>query len=495
MLTVNKGLSARTKNRIDSLARVFETSTNDTSRLTVLIYIGESLFISLPDSAVATFNRVIDHSNTKLESKDLNDLVKKFYKKCLATAFADIGVIYQNTGNYHQSIVSAKKGLDIQREIGDEFEVSTSLNNIGASFINQGDMVRALQYLHESLKIRERLNNKKAVSITLNNIGSIYHNIGDDRNALIYYQKSLRMCEELGAEDGIAFLLNNIGVIYKKEGNYDKALDHYQKSLALFTKKNAKKGQSKSLSNIGSLYMETGKYEQALPYYKKSLEIQEELNDKSGISHVLCNMGSVYLMQKKFTKGVELGNKSILISKEIGNVENIKDAASLLYKLNKLSGQSKIALENYELYIQMRDSISNESNRKASIKSQLKYEYEKQAAADSVVHAKESEIKNAELARQKAEISAKKNQQYALFGGLGLVMIFAGFMYNRFKVTQKQKSIIEEQKEVVEEQKKLVEEKQKEVLDSIQYARRIQMALIPKDKRIEAMINRTKKQS
>jgi hypothetical protein len=32
--------------------------------------------------------------------------------------------------------------------------------------------------------------------------------------------------------------------------------------------------------------------------------------------------------------------------------------------------------------------------------------------------------------------------------------VFGVFMYNRFKVTQKQKGIIEEQKNVVEEQKK-----------------------------------------
>jgi len=95
---------------------------------------------------------------------------------------------------------------------------------------------------------------------------------------------------------------------------------------------------------------------------------------------------------------------------------------------------------------------------------------------------------------QNAEITTKKNQQYALFGGLFLVCVFGVFMFNRYKVTEKQKSIIEDQKEVVEEQKKLVEEKQKEILDSIHYARRIQMALIPKDKRIEAMIERSKKQ-
>jgi hypothetical protein len=141
----------------------------------------------------------------------------------------------------------------------------------------------------------------------------------------------------------------------------------------------------------------------------------------------------------------------------------------------------------------MRDSINNESTRKASIKSQLKYEFEKQAAADSVAHAKENEIKNAELAKQKAEISAKKNQQYALFGGLGLVLVFAGFMYNRFKITQKQKKVIEEQKSIVEEQKKLVEEKQKEVLDSIHYARRIQQAQMPNEKMVSKIFKRLKK--
>ena len=69
-------------------------------------------------------------------------------------------------------------------------------------------------------------------------------------------------------------------------------------------------------------------------------------------------------------------------------------------------------------------------------------------------------------------------------------MHYAGFMYNRFKVTQKQKGIIEEQKNVVEEQKKLVEEKQKEILDSIHYAKRIQMAQVPSEKRVSSILRK-----
>ena len=62
----------------------------------------------------------------------------------------------------------------------------------------------------------------------------------------------------------------------------------------------------------------------------------------------------------------------------------------------------------------------------------------------------------------------------------------------RFKVTQKQKSIIEDQKSLVELQKQMVEEKQKEILDSIQYARRIQIAHMPSDKRVGAMLGKLK---
>ena len=156
-------------------------------------------------------------------------------------------------------------------------------------------------------------------------------------------------------------------------------------------------------------------------------------------------------------------------------------------------GNYAAAIENYQLYVSMNDSVRNQNTKKAAITSQLKYEYEKQAAADSVAHAKESEIKNVELKRQSAEIRAKKNQQYALFGGLFLVILFSVFMFNRWKVTQKQKEIIESQKLKVESQKKLVEEKQSEILDSIRYAKRIQLAQIPSEKQVAKNLERLKK--
>jgi len=137
----------------------------------------------------------------------------------------------------------------------------------------------------------------------------------------------------------------------------------------------------------------------------------------------------------------------------------------------------------------MRDSIINQENKKASIKSKFKYEYEKKAAADSVKVAEEKKIVAVQLKQE-------KTQRFALYGGLALVLVFAGFMFNRFRVTQKQKNIIElkeketqQQNEIITIQKHLVEEKHKEITDSINYAERIQRSFLATEKQLNENLN------
>jgi serine phosphatase RsbU (regulator of sigma subunit) len=62
-------------------------------------------------------------------------------------------------------------------------------------------------------------------------------------------------------------------------------------------------------------------------------------------------------------------------------------------------------------------------------------------------------------------------------------------MYNRFRVTRKQKDIIEKQKKLVEKQKHLVEAHSKEIFDSINYAERIQRSLLASKDLLEENLN------
>ena len=47
---------------------------------------------------------------------------------------------------------------------------------------------------------------------------------------------------------------------------------------------------------------------------------------------------------------------------------------------------------------------------------------------------------------QEEELKQEKTQRLSLYLGLALVLLFSAFVFNRFKITQKQKLIIETQK-------------------------------------------------
>ena len=442
-----------------------------------------------------------------LQSLKIYEIIKsRADENDYAATLNNAGQEYFLLGEPYKSLGYLSKCYSIQEKLGNKRDMSITLNNLGAICQSQGDITNAFSYIERSLKINEQLGYKKGIAGCLANLGVLHSNQKNDDAALNYYFKSLKIAEEIKDEARIAELYNSIGSINQSKGKTRIGLEYYLKSLDIKLKSGNKRDVALQLNNIGHLFHysgDTGVYAsrvnaikagkiKALNYYEKSLNLYEEIEDKQGIALVLTNMAFLFTDQAKYEKTILCAKRALALSLEIHHSQRITDASRALSLAYKATGNYKLALENFELSIKMRDSINNESTRKASIKQQLKHEYETKAAADSVLHAKESEIKSAELSRQTAELKAKKNQQYALFGGLFGVCVFGVFMYNRFKVTQKQKNIIEKQKVEVEEQKNLVEQKQKEILDSIHYARRIQLAQIPNEQMVERMLKRFK---
>jgi tetratricopeptide (TPR) repeat protein len=472
----------------DSLKLLLKNHLHDTSRC--IIY---SRLIAAENNETVwkNYNRELLHICKKNLGKSdaVNAEVPK-YKKFYAAALNNIAMLNIRQGEAREAFRNYKECLRVLTDLGDQKGISTCLNNMARVYQEQGDLNQALEYYIKSLQLKEELGDSSGIAIGLNNLGQIYLSQSDHGKALDYFHRSLKIMLVLGNKKTIAACYNNMAQLYQKEKDFDRALEYYTKSLKLKEEIDDKAGIARAFNNIGTVYRMKGENPSALNYFEKGLQMQQVIKDKQGMAFVLTNLGNIYSKMGNSAKAIELCEKSLAISMEIGFPDNIRSASGELFRLYKLAGRYELSLKNYELHIKMRDSINNESTRKASIRSQLKYEYEKQSAADSVAHAKENEIKSAELSRQAAEIKAKKNQQYALFGGLFLVVLCSIFMFNRFKVTQKQKVLIEHQKEIVEEQKKLVEEKQKEVLDSIKYAKRIQLAQIPTEKRVAAMLNK-----
>ncbi|MBL7937346.1 MAG: SpoIIE family protein phosphatase [Bacteroidia bacterium] len=175
---------------------------------------------------------------------------------------------------------------------------------------------------------------------------------------------------------------------------------------------------------------------------------------------------------------MEKAKKGFDLIQEVGFPDYISSTSLLLSKIYEKQGNYKDAYVMQILHKKMSDSLSNSENKRASIQKELQYEYEKKTTADSLRIEADKKITDAKFKQE-------KTQRYTLYGGVFVLICVAFFIFNRLQITKKQNLIIENQKMEVElkneeitHQKELVDEKQKEIIDSINYAKRIQQAVL-----------------
>lgn len=386
----------------------------------------------------------------------------------------------------NKSISIAERGLETAKTDGIKncFKkiLSRSLHDIAYIHKQRGAIPKALKYYHKSLKIREESNDLTGMASSLTNLGVIYLRQGDTTKALDYYYQGFELRKKTGSKNGMALSLNNIGYIFRYQRKYEKAMELYLQSLALYEETNNQRGIAMIYNNMGSIYDKQGDRDEALSYFLKSIELKEKIGYQRGAAVSMANVGNIYLERGQLNKAKNYGLKCLALANEIGYPAEIEVASELLSMVYEKERKFKPALDMYKLSITMRDSILSEKNQNETAQQKYKYVYEKQAIADSIKAREAKKVTDAQIETQKAQLKQAQIQRIALYGGVALLILFGGFMYNRFRISNKQKQIIEEQKLIVENSRDLLEEKNTEITDSIQYAKRIQNAILPPTK-------------
>jgi tetratricopeptide (TPR) repeat protein len=452
----------------------------DTSKLYHLNKLSSSYDnIGSYDSAMIYANSALRLSNLILkEAKD--PAVKYTAQKCKGAAYNNLGNAFCDKGNFQEGLKNYSVSLKIREEINDKKGIADSYVNIGLVYSNQGDYPVALKNYFAALKIYEEVGNKNGIASSYVTIGLVYYYQGDYPEALKNYFRSLKISQEIGDQQGLGYSYNNMGGVYEAQHNYPEALKSHFEALKIRKSMNEKKGVADSYNNIAIVYDDEGNYPEALKNNFASLKIKEEIGDKPGIAGTYANLGVVYTKQKKYKEAEKYFIRARDLSKEIGYKEYLKEIYSGLTDLDYIRGDFKGAYENDKLFILYSDSLDNEETRKKTIQTQMTYDFEKKEAVADAEHRKE--LENRQIL---AEEKSRKQKIVIVFVVLGLllVLVFAGFIFRSLRFTRKQKNIIEEQKYIVEE-------KQKEIIDSINYARRIQRSLLPTEKYIEKNLKR-----
>jgi tetratricopeptide (TPR) repeat protein len=475
---------------LDSLKRELGRAMHDTTRCSLLAQLAESA----PDGEWETYNAQLQELAEKNAAASIDKTVKQTYLKYLANALNNMGYLANQNGEIETAISFHNKSLAIAEEIGDTQNTAYYLINIGSIYERQGNINKALNCYARTLQIGEASGDNSAIAYALNNIGTIYHDQKDLPKALDHFFKSLKCHEKINEQSGLAQALNNIGLVYFEMGNTGKALEYYTKSLSIREKIKDIAGVANSYNNLGKIYNDAGDLMKALDYYTRSLKLREQVGNKYGVASSLNNIGGIYVKLalqttsktekiSRYTRALQFSSRSLQMSRELGYPENISNAAGHLRKIYQGLNEPVKALEMYELFVRMRDSISNEATHKAAKEQQFRYEWEKHEAALKA----EQEIKDTVNARDRQQ---QKMLIYFVAAGLCIVVLFSVFLFTRFRVAKKQKLIIERQKEIVIKAYAQLHEKNKEVVDSIYYARRIQRALLTSEKYINRTLNK-----
>lgn len=255
--------------------------------------------------------------------------------------------------------------------------LSFAYNDLGLLYRERGDVVTALEYFHNSLKLDREIGVEEQMGVDYNNIALVYYDIGDKDKAVEYFEKSLSIVEKSEDKRGHAYSLLNVGFIYYTKNNLAKAFDYFNKSLALAKEIKNETLESRALNNLGLIYAKRGDYKTSMEHHLRSLEISKKLNEEGGMPSCLANIGECYKLQHKYKEALNYTSESLRMSRKLNNVETTRRAALLLKEINESLGKYQEALKMYELYIQMRDSTNNINTRKAGLKKQFEYEYEK----------------------------------------------------------------------------------------------------------------------
>jgi len=446
---------------LDSLWGVWNDKTQpDTSRLKAMKSIAwDGYLFSQPDSAFYFAQMGYDLAEARNN------------KKWMAILLNTQGVSFYIRGDYESSFDYYNNSLKISEKNKDKQCIASSLSNIGIIYDIQGDFAKAIDYYTRSLKIREEFGDNNGIADCLNNIGVIYRQQGETTKAIDYFKRSLKIKEQIGNQNDIALLLMNIGNIYKMQGNAQKAMDYYTRSLKLKEKIGDKKGIALCLLNIGNICDDQGETTKAIDYYIRSLKNHEEIGDIKGTAISLYNIGGIYKQQGEYLKSLDFNTEALIIAQKIGNIETIKFASQGLWFTYKKIGKYKQALEMHELYMETKDSLAKMDAEEELYKFEVDKEYQLKKQADSIMHADEIIIQQAENRAKEEQLKSEKQRRTGLLVIVGLVLVSLGFVFIQLRKTRAQKVVIEGQHEKLNES-------HREITDSINYAKRIQDALM-----------------
>ncbi|OFX52372.1 MAG: hypothetical protein A2046_04825 [Bacteroidetes bacterium GWA2_30_7] len=489
--------------QVDSLILIASSQKSDTNKILVLNKL--SMYYEYSDTSKAwKYNRQAISENQTLQ-----------WFSGLAKSYMITGWLYQDISKYEIALDYMNKSLSLYqtlskknpKDLSNISNISGCYNNLGNIYTNKGNYPNALQnYILGLKKVENLLQNNidneeylRKVTACYINLGSVYAYMNDNRNALSYFIKAKDMAVTLIDSNMVARCFINMGIIYKRDSLYDKAIESYQLAKKIFENQKDIEGIGLCMQNIGIAMLLNKTYDKAFEMEKQALEIVKALGNKQSECQILGTIGEILEKQNKMNEAEKYLKNAYIISEEINSLNDIKTHSNLLSDYYAKVKQFDFAYKYQRIYSDIKDSIYNIESSKQFTEMKEKYESDKKQMEIEKL-GKQKELDMQTIIAQTAENKKQRILISSFVLGFILVLIFSVLLYRLFlqkkkanmllaqqnaEIFQKNEEItaqrdeIETQRNLVTQQKESIEEIHKSVTDSINYAKRIQEAVLP----------------
>ncbi len=382
------------------------------------------------------------------------------------------GNIFWYMSKMNTSLVYYKKALDKAVSIKDTSWIIQVEGDIGYVFSDQGKNDSAIYYLHHSIKMAESSNMISELNRNRIFLAHCYENTKKHQEALDIYHSLIGYYISISeTKNNIHTIYINMATCYDALGYSDTAKTYYEKVLADTDSSTIPSIVAIVKMNLAEVYVNLKDYKKAHQLISESKKIFEEIGNPAYINLINVEEANVYFAEGNFSKSLELYKAAL---PKIIESEDLRRHAGVLEKIAdtyKALGDYRSA---YGTLIELRvleDSLQSIQNNSYVEDMEAKYQSEKKEKEISLLN-KDRELKEAEIAKKNAQVDQANFQKILFVLGLVALLIVIGFIM--YGLRQKHKA-----NRLLTSQKIEIEEKNREIVDSINYAKRIQAATLP----------------
>ncbi|HWY12702.1 MAG TPA: SpoIIE family protein phosphatase, partial [Bacteroidia bacterium] len=313
----------------------------------------------------------------------------------------------------------------------------------------------------------------KKVIESINAIGNVYKDNERYDLALKTYEEAAKLCASSGIEYKLILIESNIAIIFNCLHKIDSSNYYCYKVLKNPTLD--KETNQYFISNVYGVmlsnYIDKEIKDSITKYTDTVIRIKTAVNDLTGLAGNLYNLGAFYNKIKDYKTALkylmQAGNYKFDNLELLIDIKRSKAIA--LYNL----GNTEEAAELYSKCLELKDTLNQMRSVEALSEMEVKYETGK----------KEEELKRLGAEKEINDLKAKQSQIWLIvaFGGILFVIIIAVVLFKQNKNRQQANKLLQHQNNEIVHQKK-------EITDSINYAKRIQLAILPPDKMVKRLL-------